>query len=237
MRGHPGYPRGAHPASSDVKRPLSQLIYARIQDGDRSPRIITLHDHNQHARDGERFGRAASPDATIIGLESYKGVFVGKDIVGYTWFIGPNDRPSPLFFGDALAEIERFLWDEIDRQAPGDAELPFLVGIGQGAIMALAAAGAVPDLLSGVIAIQGRLPVVPGWQPPLAPLNDLPILILDDPARSPVEGVLSGDALVDTLKRWGGSVRLLPHAGEDVPAAAMASWMAEQVSRTRPAAG
>lgn len=220
-----------------MNRPLSQLVYARIQTGARSPRVITLHDHNQHARDGEPYGRAASADATIIGLESYKGVFVGKDIVGYTWFVGPQDRPSPLFFGDALAEIERFLWDEIDRQAPGDAELPFLVGVGQGAIMALAAAAAVPDLLSGVIAVQGRLPIVPGWQPPLAPLDNLPILILDTPARPTIDGVLSGESLVTTLTEWGGVVRFVPHAGDEIPGGIMADWMQGQVPRTRPSSG
>jgi len=217
-----------------VNRPLSQLVYARIQEGARSPRIITLHDHNQRGRDGGPFGRAASPDATIIGLESYKGVFVGKEIVGYTWFVGPNDRPSPLFFGDALAEIERFLWDEVDRQAPGDAELPFLIGVGQGAIMALAAAAAVPDLLSGAIAVNGRLPVVPGWEPPLAPLDDLPILILDDPERPMIDGVLSREDLVSRFTAWGGDARFVSHTGDATPSSRMATWMRAQSPRVRP---
>ena len=68
----------------------------------------------------------------IIDLQSYKGVYVGRDIVGYTWYIGPLARPSPIYFGDGLAEIEWFLWDEIDRQSPGPAELPFLIGVEQG---------------------------------------------------------------------------------------------------------
>src|SRR5690606_6325905 len=123
-----------------MNRPLSQLIYARIQDTPSSPRIVTLHKHNQYAADVKDYAFAASPNARIIGLESYKGVFVGKEIVGYTWFIGPQQAPSPIFFGDALAEIERFLWDEIDRQETASAELPFLIGVEQGAIMALAAA-------------------------------------------------------------------------------------------------
>ncbi|HWV36394.1 MAG TPA: hypothetical protein VNZ55_12230 [Thermomicrobiales bacterium] len=215
-----------------MKRPLSQLVYARIQESDRSPRVITLHDHNQHGRDGEPYARAAAPEATIIGLESYKGVFVGKEIVGYTWFVGPNDRPSPLFFGDALAEIERFLWDEIDRQAADAAELPFLIGVGQGAIMALAAAAAVPDLLSGVIAVRGRLPVVPGWEPPLAPLDDLPILLFDD-GRPRIEGVLSGDELIATLTRWGGSVQSMPYTGDEIPTQEMASWIRARTPRFR----
>ncbi len=95
--------------------------------------------------------------------------------------------PSPRQSTSATAssEIERFLWDEIDRQRPGPAELPILIGVEQGAIMALAAAAAVPDLLSGVIAIDGCLPVVPGWTPPLAPLDGLPILLLGSAGACP----------------------------------------------------
>ena len=178
-----------------MKRPLSQMVYNRIQEGTGSPRIITLHKHKQFGGDVKEYAVAAAPKGRIIGLESYKGVYVGRSIVGYTWFVGPFDRPSPLFFGDALAEIERFLWDEVDRQQGTEAELPFLLGVQQGAIMALAAAAAVPDLVSGVIAVDARLPIVPGWEPPLAPLDGLPILQLDVAGRKPVPGVLLGDEL------------------------------------------
>lgn len=214
-------------------RPLSQLIHARIQQGAGSPRLITLHKHNQHARDVQDYALAASPEARIIGLESYKGVYVGRDIVGYTWFIGPQAKPSPLFFGDALAEIERFLWDEIDRQEADRAELPFLIGVEQGAIMALAAAAAVPDILSGVVAVDASLPVVPGWVPPLAPLEGLPILQVDDPARQPVEGVLTGDNLAETFMRWGGEVSRVsaPAPASEVPTVQLSRWMAGQTPR------
>lgn len=218
----------------DVKRPLSQLIYHRIQDGQGSPRVISLHRHNQYGRDVKDYALAAAPgpDARVIGLESYKGVYVGRSIVGYTWFIGPFDRPSPLFFGDALAEIERFLWDEIDRQESDRPELPFLVGVEQGAIMAIATAAAVPDLLSGVIAIDGMLPIVPGWEPPLAPLADLPVLLIDPPDM-PDRGqrVLAGAALVDTLRSWGGDVSRVVAPSSPVPAGLMAKWMGDRSPR------
>lgn len=217
-------------------RPLSQLIYKRVQDNGASPRILTLHKYNQYGQDVKEYALAASPEARIIGLESYKGVFLGKEIVGYTWFVGPFDRPSPLFFGDALAEIERFLWDEIDRQEGNQAELPFLIGVEQGAIMAMAAAAAVPDLLSGVISVDAALPVVPGWEPPLAPLNELPILQIDDPARTPVDGVLSGSELEQAFASWGGNVTRVsaPSPTTQVPEEPMARWMASQAPRFRP---
>lgn len=216
-------------------RPLSQLIYKRVQDVPSSPRIITLHKDNQYGQDVKEYAFAASRDARIIGLESYKGVFVGKEIVGYTWFIGPYSRPSPLFFGDALAEIERFLWDEIDRQETAAAELPFLLGVEQGAIMAIAAAAAVPDLLSGVIAVDGFLPIVPGWEPPLAPLDGLPILLIDDPATPPPDDVLGGERLVETLRGWGADITrvTIPDPIATVPAGAMSHWMAARTVRSR----
>jgi hypothetical protein len=112
-----------------MPRPLSQLVYTRIQDGTGGPRVITLHRHDGHGGDLRDYGLAAAPTGRVIGLESYKGVFVGRTITGYTWFIGPMRQPSPVFFGDAMAEIERFLWDEVDRQgSDGSAELPFLLG-------------------------------------------------------------------------------------------------------------
>jgi pimeloyl-ACP methyl ester carboxylesterase len=218
-----------------AKRPLSQLIYKRVQDIPASPRIVTLHKHNQYGQDVKDFAFAASPDARIIGLESYKGVFVGKEIVGYTWFIGPFGTPSPLFFGDALAEIERFLWDEIDRQARPEAELPFLLGVEQGAIMAIASAAAVPDLVSGVIAVGGFLPIVPGWEPPLAPLEGLPVLLIEDPDKPAPANVLSGERLAETLGGWGAEVTLVtaPDPTEQVPAEVMSRWLSARSPKFR----
>jgi predicted esterase len=215
-----------------MSRPLSQLIHHRVQSENDSPRIITLHKYNQFAQDVAEYGVAGAPNGRVIGLESYKGVYRWKTITGYQWFVGPSTRPSPLFFGDSLAEIERFLWDEIDRQETTEPELPFLVGVEQGAIMALAAAAAVPDLLSGVIAIDGFLPVVPGWDPPLVPLDGLPILLIDPPEPiETVENVLAGEDLVERLRSWGAIVE---HRREDVgrvPSETMAGWMSGRTAR------
>lgn len=216
-----------------MSRPLSQLIYTRIQDIPAAPRIITLHRHNQFAPDVQEYGLAAAPNGRVIGLESFKGLFVAREIVGYTWYLGPELQPSPIFFGENLAEIERFLWDEIDRQQTDTAELPFLVGVGQGGIMALAAAAAVPDLLSGVIAIEACLPVVGGWSPPLAPLDGLPVLIVDPPQVPEGDSIISGQALADTFTAWGGTVtREIAPAGE-VPTELLGRWTAEQPIRYR----
>ncbi|HEU0164512.1 MAG TPA: hypothetical protein VFQ54_05655 [Thermomicrobiales bacterium] len=218
-------------------RPLSQLTYTRIQEHvDRAEtlELITLHGHNQYGRDLAGFARAAAPEGHLLGLESYKGVFVGRDIVGYTWFPGPLDRPAPVFFGDALAEIERFLWDERGRQiARGAPVKPFLLGVEQGAIMALAAALTVPDLLSGVIAIGDFFPIVPGWDPPLAPLDGLPILLLESGAMDASSGanVLTGQPLDAQLAAWDATVTRKRIVAGEIPAREMSSWIAGQPVR------
>lgn len=211
-------------------RPLSQLIHLPVQPGTDGAAIITLHDHNAFAKDAAEWGVAASPNGRVIALESYKGVFVAKNVVGYTWYLGPNHAPSPIFFGDSLAEIERFLWDEIDRSPTQPAQLPFLVGEGQGGIMALAAALAAPDLLSGVIAIGATLPKVGGWNPPLAPLENLPVLLVN-PGESSHASVLSGAKLEQQLADWGA----LPETLCDTDAlnsGALQRWVGSQPIRT-----
>ncbi len=218
-----------------MSRPLSHLVAAHIRDGTGGPRLITLHDHDRFAAGTGDLALAVAPDATVIGLESSKGVFVGKRITGYTWFVGPLDRPSPISFGDALVEIERFLWDEIDRQQAmgGPVERPFLLGTGQGAIMAIAAAAAIPDLLSGVVAIDGALPVVAGWEPPLVPLAGLPVLLVDPLApdqpepvrRRPGDAeVLRGDRLAAVLGDWGGVIDRRT-VGDDEVQPAVSAWL------------
>ena len=207
-----------------MQLPLSQLVYAPVQTGNGSPTIITLHRHDAFAEEMRELGVTVNPSGRVIGLQSGKGVYVGRDITGYTWFLGPLEQPSPIHFGDALAEIERFLWDEIDRSAETTTpELPFLVGDEQGAIMALAVAAAVPDLISGVVAINGALPVVPGWEPPLAPLDGLPILLVN-----PTPG---GDVLSETFTGWGGDVTMLEGESGQLPTGQIAEWIARQPPR------
>lgn len=213
-------------------RPLSNLRYERIQDGSGSPRIITLHDHNETGQAHAESVRAVAPAARIVGLESYKGVYVGREITGFTWYPGPAEQPPPIFFGDSLIEIEKFLLDELDRQETAEPERPFLFGIRQGGVMALAAGLAAPDTLSGIIALDAMLPTVPGWNPPLAPLDGLPILLVGEhPAAQRRADVLSGDALASRLEAWGATVSVAPATLEGERDDAMVQWLAQHPPR------
>jgi predicted esterase len=216
--------------SSMEKRPLSALRYERIQETGGSPRLITLHDHDQAGDAVADLARAVAPGAHIIGLESYKGVYVGRQITGYTWYPGPIDQPPPVFFGDSLIEIEKFLLDELDRQQATSPERPFLLGVRQGAVLALAAALVAPDALSGIIAVDGMLPTVPGWSPPLAPLDGLPILLAGAFAPANVRAtVLAGPALAEQLTAWGASVETCAFDADGPPE--IARWLSAQSPR------
>jgi hypothetical protein len=199
-----------------MELPLSQLIYARFRDSDSARRVVTLHRSNEFLDGMREIGLAVNPDGVVLGLQASKGVYLARSVVGYTWFVGPLDRPSPVHFGDAMQEIERFLWDEIDRQSGDEAALPFLVGDEQGAIMALAMAGAVPDLLSGVVAINATFPTVPGWEPPLAPLAGLPILLVN---------AVDGDRLKELFAGWGGVVTTTSGSDGQVPLEQVRAWI------------
>ncbi|MGH2551107.1 MAG: hypothetical protein ACRDHN_17105 [Thermomicrobiales bacterium] len=210
-----------------MDRPLSQLIHFPIQTGDNAKTLMTLHGYNAFGDSIRELGLATNPGGRVLGLQASKGVYLGRDIVGYTWFVGPLQQPSPVHYGDALQELERFLWDQIDRQERDDAELPFLLGIEQGATIALAMAAATPDLISGVIAIDAIFPTVLGWEPPLAPLNGLPILL----ARNPVgdafpDHVLVGDRIAEIFTSWGGVVSQTDDAGDELKA-----WLSDHPVR------
>ena len=212
-----------------MELPLSQLIYAKFRETPDPRRVVTLHRYNEFLDTMREIGLAANPGGTVLGLQASKGVYNSRTVIGYTWFVGPLDRPSPVHFGDAMQEIERFLWDEIDRQRSDNPVRPFLIGAEQGGIMALAMAAAVPDLLSGVVAIDAMFPIVPGWEPPLAPLDLLPILLVNSrPDEQLSGGVLGGDSIAATFRGWGGTVTALNDDSGEVPTDRIAAWIAQQ---------
>jgi hypothetical protein len=98
--------------------------------------------------------------------------------------------------------------------------------------MALAAALAAPDTLSGIIALAAMLPPVAGWSPPLASLEALPVLIAGaHPLAQRRIGVLCGESLADRLRQWGADPIVLPDLPEPERTAAIAGWLARQRPR------
>ena len=98
--------------------------------------------------------------------------------------------------------------------------------------MALAAGLVVPDALSGIIAIEGMLPTVPGWTPPMAPLDGLPILLAGSHPLAAQRGtVVSGSALADRLTSWGATVTACAFDPETRDTTEIADWLRAQSPR------
>ena len=202
---------------------LSQFVHHRFQEPAGVPIVLTLHRYGEFTQATRDAAVAMFPDLSITGIQAAKGVYLGRDVVGYQWFVGPLAAPSPVHFGDALAELERFFWDELDRQDEQPPRLPFLLGWEQGGQMALSMAGATPHLISGVIAIDAQLPDVPGWDPPLGPLDGLPVLIINP--------VGDGEKMRGTLESWGATVQLENGLPSESIAETARTWLADQTER------
>jgi len=73
-----------------------------------------------------------------------------RDYAGFAWFRRDRERrPEPASFGDSLAQLEALA---LELHACGGAPVA-LVGRGDGATLALAAARAFPELLEAVVAL------------------------------------------------------------------------------------
>jgi len=115
----------------------------------------------QAARSRNPFLSSASPDDPRW-----------RAYAGFSWFRRDDaGRPEPASFGDSLWQVEQLVLERVER---GDSPL-YLVGYRDGATLALGAALALPDLLDGVIAIEGDWPLIPGWSERFAAPADLPV--------------------------------------------------------------
>lgn len=159
--------------------------------------------------------------------------YAASERTGFLWYFdhGP-DRPEAATFGDALWAVEQFLTELANN--PGARPI-FLLGYGQGAVLAATLAGVLPDLLAGVALIGGYVPRVPGWSPPFRKMKGLPVLMInasDQP--SPVRERVAWT--VETLAGLGGDVRSCECAtAGDNPMAAvgdMGAWFDDQLAVT-----
>ncbi|NMA70323.1 MAG: hypothetical protein GX961_00170 [Firmicutes bacterium] len=112
---------------------------------------------------------------------------------GRSWFAMQGlAHPEPTSLGDSLVEMERFLLDTVLAVAEkGESPVPILLlGLDQGALLALSLACVWPETVSGVAAIGGYLPEIPGWVPDDRPLHGMPVLLVHDPEYPEVSPAL-----------------------------------------------
>jgi predicted esterase len=164
--------------------PRSQLVYTSLEAQHLPARVtlIVLEGAGRQADDLVELARSLTQDSDVIvpNAPRFRVDFLEPPTMSRYWYAGESEgRPDPTTFGDCLFQVEQFVLDVLDGQRqPRPA---FLLGLDQGAVLALAATEVIPDRLGGVLAICGYLPEVPGWEPPIRALADLPVLLVNDP--------------------------------------------------------
>jgi predicted esterase len=180
---------------------------------------IALHADGADAEPLLELARALAPDARLCApqaprsrnplLASGAGDPRWGAYRGFSWYRASDDGTiEPASFGDSLAQLEALLRELASPAAP------WLLGLGRGATLAIAAARSLPELVAGAVAIAGEPLRVPGWTPPDA--GRRPVMLVVDPL-APGSHVRGEEVAVPGCAR---EPRL---AGE-----AIAAWLARQ---------
>ena len=163
--------------------PRSQLLFTTVGPAEEPAQLVVvpLHGYGGHATDLIPVAQALSARAELRIPRAPRPAYFGRDTVAHYWYIGErNGLPDPPSFGDCLFQVEQFVLDTIESRGE-IGHGPILLGVGQGAVLALATAKVMPDYLGGVIAIAGYLPRFPGLKLPIDELDQLPILMINGP--------------------------------------------------------
>jgi len=165
--------------------PRSQLTFVSVPAEQHPVRatVIPLQGQDSRLEDLVAAGRSLGGDVELFVPEAPRAVYFGRAMVSRYWFVAEPDQPGvpdPPSFGDTLYQVEQFVYDVLDRPEV-EGRLPCLLGVEQGAVLALAATEVIPQQLAGVIAVGGFLAEIPGWEPPERELNGLPVLLLNEP--------------------------------------------------------
>jgi phospholipase/carboxylesterase len=199
--------------------PRSQLVFttvAAFQDPAQQA-VIPLHGHGGHPTDLIPLAQAVGPWVELWVPRAPRPAYFGRDTVAHYWYVGERDGfPDPPSFGDCLFQVEQFTLDVVD-QTHALGRPPILMGVGQGAVLALAAAKVIPDYLGGVVAVAGYVPRFPGLELPFSDLGQLPILMINGP-HDQARRMVQGSAAL--LKEQGARIELHDNANTLEPSSA-----------------
>ena len=163
--------------------PRSQLLFTTVGPAEEPAQLVVvpLHDYGGQTSDLIPLAQAVGSRAELRIPRAPRPAYFGRNTVSHYWYIGERKGlPDPPSFGDCLFQLEQFVLDLAESRGEiGHA--PILLGVGQGAVLALAATKVMPDYLGGVIAIAGYLPRIPGLKLPIDDLDQLPILMVNGP--------------------------------------------------------
>jgi predicted esterase len=145
--------------------------------------VIVLEGTGRQTEDLVHLVRSLGEDVELIipNAPRFRVDFLDPPTMSRYWYTGESEgHPDLTTFGDGLFQVEQFVLDVVERQQEQPPAL-YLLGFDQGAVLALATTEIIPDYLTGVIAICGYLPELPGWEPPIQELDHLPMLLVIDP--------------------------------------------------------
>ena len=222
--------------------PQSMLIYQELPAAASVATVVALHaeggDVDQLLPFADRLGsqfQLIAPQGARPTNPATQGYVTNQ---GYLWFfIQEVGHPEPATFGESLWLLDRFICDVRERQSP-DRPV-FLVGYEQWAVLAATLAMVVPELLAGVVAINGYLPDIPGWTPPVEDVQGLPVLLVHDPADPAVPvDLIERTAVALTERHAAVEQRAVASTGSDPLAAAdlTRDWIAARLARRQTSA-
>lgn len=205
---------GRPAAVPDVVAPSTAIISREFPAsvGDGCATVIALHGKGGDIDSFGMFREELTQSFDLVTPQAWRPVNVRmlrpEDDEGYCWYLdhGPQ-RPEPATFGDSLWQIEQFIYEQRKRRS--DKRPLLLFGEDQGAVLALTIALILPDLVRGVVALDGFLPQIRSWSPPFRSAEGLSVLLLNS-ERPPYDAVAQGT--VDELRSRGAALahRLLP---------------------------
>ncbi len=166
-----------------MELPRSQLVFTTVEvaEGPANQVVIALHGYGGQMTDLVPLGRSLGPGVEMWIPRAPRPAYFGRQTIAHYWYVGErNGTPDPPSFGDCLFQVEQFVLDVVERSSEL-RRAPILLGVDQGAVLALAAAKVIPDRLGGVVALAGYLPRIPGAPLPVDKLEGLPILMINEP--------------------------------------------------------
>jgi predicted esterase len=201
--------------------------------------LLALHGHGGGVDQLEPLGRALRFDLSMVLPQAWRTLHIHgmeeAEDPGHSWFFNfADDSPEPATYGDCLMELENLVYDIRERHSEN---VPIIVvGIDQGAVLALGLCGVVPDYLAGVAAIGGYVPKIKGWTPPYEDFTGLPALLIRDDAATQESDAVIRQEMQDrnaavTLCRVGGVLKSPLFA-----AASLRRWMEPLLSEQIPVA-
>jgi phospholipase/carboxylesterase len=141
------------------------------------PMLILLHGVGSH--EGDLFGLAPELDERLLILSARAPIPLAHG--GFGWYPVTFTATGPIIDPEAAKAGQQKLLTFIrEAKAAYDVERVYLMGFSQGAIMSVNTLLTEPELISGVVAMSGRLlpDLRPTWASDPVRLKDFPIIVV-----------------------------------------------------------